>query len=59
MTSLENRRRWFALALIVAAQFMVTTFTEGHERNLALGIYGAAAGSGAAVGVLLGGLLTT
>src|SRR6187455_1287015 len=23
MTSLENRRRWFALALIVAAQFMV------------------------------------
>src|SRR4029450_3596392 len=23
MTSLENRKRWFALALIVAAQFMV------------------------------------
>src|SRR5215470_16248458 len=23
MTSLENRRRWFALAVIVAAQFMV------------------------------------
>src|SRR5207247_10460367 len=31
----------------------------GRERNLALGIYGAASGSGAAVGVLLGGVLTS
>ena len=35
------------------------TFAEGRERNLALGIYGAASGSGAAAGVLLGGLLTS
>src|SRR4029453_1449747 len=32
---------------------------EGRERNLALGIYGAASGSGAAAGVLLGGILTS
>jgi MFS family permease len=37
----------------------MTTFAEGRERNLALGVYGAASGSGAAVGVLLGGLLTS
>ena len=37
----------------------MTTFAEGRERNAALGIYGAAAGSGAAVGVLLGGVLTS
>ena len=37
----------------------MTTFAEGRERNLALGIYGAASGSGAAVGVLLGGVLTS
>jgi len=37
----------------------MTTFAEGRERNMALGIYGGAAGSGAAVGVLLGGVLTS
>ena len=37
----------------------MTTFADGRERNTALGIYGAAAGSGAAAGVLLGGLLTS
>ena len=37
----------------------MTSFSEGRERNLALGIYGAASGSGAAAGVLLGGLLTS
>jgi MFS family permease len=37
----------------------MTTFAEGRERNLALGIYGAASGSGAAAGVLLGGFLTS
>jgi MFS family permease len=35
------------------------TFAEGAERNKALGIYGALAGSGAAAGVLLGGILTS
>jgi EmrB/QacA subfamily drug resistance transporter len=34
------------------------TFAEGSERNKALGILGAIAGSGAAIGVLLGGVLT-
>jgi EmrB/QacA subfamily drug resistance transporter len=37
----------------------MTTFAEGRERNLALGIYGAASGSGAAAGVLLGGVITS
>jgi MFS family permease len=37
----------------------MTSFAEGRERNRALGIYGAASGSGAAVGVLLGGVLTS
>jgi len=36
----------------------MTTFEEGPERNKALGIWGAIGGSGAAVGVLAGGLLT-
>jgi EmrB/QacA subfamily drug resistance transporter len=34
------------------------TFAEGPERNKALGVLGAIAGSGAAIGVLLGGVLT-
>jgi EmrB/QacA subfamily drug resistance transporter len=38
---------------------ITTTFTEGAERNKALGIWGALAGAGAAAGVLLGGVLTT
>src|SRR5262249_51199276 len=33
-------------------------FEEGPERNKALGIWGAIAGSGGAAGVLLGGILT-
>lgn len=35
-----------------------TTFTEGSERNRALGIWGAMGGAGGAAGVLFGGLLT-
>jgi EmrB/QacA subfamily drug resistance transporter len=38
---------------------ITTTFTEGAERNKALGIWGALAGAGAAAGVLLGGVLTS
>jgi EmrB/QacA subfamily drug resistance transporter len=34
------------------------TFKEGSERNKALGILGAIAGGGAAIGLLLGGVLT-
>jgi EmrB/QacA subfamily drug resistance transporter len=36
----------------------MTTFREGAERNKALGIWGAIAGTGGAAGVLLGGILT-
>ena len=42
-----------------AALSLVTTmFAEGAERNRALGVWGAVAGSGGAAGVLLGGILT-
>ena len=42
-----------------ALSILTTTFEEGSERNRALGIWGAVAGSGGAVGVLLGGVLTS
>src|SRR6266700_4209923 len=48
-----------ALLAPAALSLLMTTFAEGRERNLALGIYGAASGSGAAAGVLLGGELTS
>jgi EmrB/QacA subfamily drug resistance transporter len=41
-----------------ALSIVSATFTEGAERNKALGIWGALGGSGAAVGVLAGGVLT-
>jgi len=41
-----------------ALSIITTTFDEGSERNKALGIWGAMGGSGAAVGVLAGGVLT-
>ncbi len=41
-----------------ALSIIMTTFEEGPERNKALGIWGAIGGGGAAVGVLLGGVLT-
>src|SRR6266849_9742806 len=42
-----------------ALSILTTTFDEGRERNIALGIWGAASGSGGAAGVLLGGALTS
>jgi EmrB/QacA subfamily drug resistance transporter len=48
-----------ALLAPAALSLLMTRFVEGRDRNLALGIYGAASGSGAAVGVLLGGVLTS
>jgi EmrB/QacA subfamily drug resistance transporter len=50
----------FGAAVVTPAALSIvsTTFEEGAERNKALGIWGAVAGSGAAVGVLLGGVLT-
>ena len=49
-----------ASALLAPSVFSITlvTFQEGAERNKALGILGAIAGAGAAIGVLLGGILT-
>ena len=50
----------FGAAIIspAALSIITTTFEEGSERNKALGIWGAMGGSGAAVGVLAGGVLT-
>ena len=41
-----------------ALSILTTTFTEGRERNVALGAWGAVAGFGAAAGALVGGILT-
>ncbi|MCW2288529.1 EmrB/QacA subfamily drug resistance transporter [Leucobacter luti] len=49
----------FAALLAPAALALLTvTFPSGRERNTAFAVYGAVAGSGAAVGLLLGGFLT-
>jgi EmrB/QacA subfamily drug resistance transporter len=47
-----------ALISPAALSIVTTTFAEGAERNKALGVWGAVAGSGGAAGVLLGGVLT-
>ena len=49
-----------AAAILSPSVFSIVTvtFEEGPERNKALGVLGAIAGSGAAIGVLLGGILT-
>ena len=47
-----------ALLSPAALSIITTTFTEGSERNKALGVWGAVAGAGGAAGVLLGGVLT-
>ena len=41
-----------------ALSIVLVTYREGHERNVALSVWGAVAAGGAAVGVLLGGILT-
>ncbi len=48
-----------ALLAPAALSILTTTFREGKDRNVALGIWGAASGSGGAAGVLLGGALTS
>ncbi|WP_449372703.1 MFS transporter [Arthrobacter psychrolactophilus] len=49
----------FAAMLAPAAlSLLTTTFTDPAERGKAFGIYGALAGAGGAVGLLLGGVLT-
>ena len=41
-----------------ALAILMTTFSEGRERNTALGVWGAVGAFGAVAGVLLGGILT-
>jgi EmrB/QacA subfamily drug resistance transporter len=49
----------FAAVMAPAALSLLTvTFTEPHERARAFGVYGGIAGGGAAIGLILGGVLT-
>jgi EmrB/QacA subfamily drug resistance transporter len=49
----------FAAILAPAAlSLLTTTFTDRRERGKAFGVFGAISGAGAAVGLLVGGLLT-
>src|SRR5712664_902738 len=49
----------FAALLVPSAlSLLTTTFTEPKDRGKAFGIYGAIAGAGGAVGLLIGGALT-
>ena len=47
-----------AIITPAALSILSTTFHEGRERNVALGVWGAVGGFGAAAGVLMGGFLT-
>lgn len=47
-----------ALLAPAALGLLSTTFTDPGERGKAFGVFGAIAGSGAAIGMLLGGVLT-
>jgi EmrB/QacA subfamily drug resistance transporter len=47
-----------ALLAPAALSLLTTTFTDVKERGKAFGIYGAIAGAGGAIGLLLGGMLT-
>jgi EmrB/QacA subfamily drug resistance transporter len=47
-----------ALLAPAALSLLTTTFTDAKERARAFGLYGAIAGSGASIGLLLGGALT-
>ncbi|MFJ4191827.1 MFS transporter [Kitasatospora sp. NPDC089509] len=48
-----------AIASPTALALIATNFREGPERNRAFGVYSAVAGAGGAVGLLLGGMLTS
>ncbi len=48
-----------ALLAPAALSLLSTTFTDPKERGKAFGIFGALAGAGGAIGLLLGGALTT
>lgn len=47
-----------AIAAPTALSLITTEFPEGKPRNRAMGIYAAMSGAGAAIGLILGGLLT-
>src|SRR5438105_2082559 len=47
-----------AIVAPTALSLIADTFSEGAERNRAMGVYAAVAGAGGAAGLLLGGLLT-
>ncbi|MGW3449652.1 MFS transporter [Streptomyces sp. NPDC001076] len=47
-----------ALLAPAALSLLTTTFTDAKERAKAFGVYGAIAGAGGAIGLLLGGVLT-
>jgi EmrB/QacA subfamily drug resistance transporter len=61
-TSLIGARGLQGLAAAIispsALSLLTTTFREGRDRNVALGVWGAVGGLGGAAGVLLGGVLT-
>lgn len=48
-----------AIAAPTALALIASTFPEGAARNRAMGVYAAMSGGGAAIGVLLGGALTS
>jgi EmrB/QacA subfamily drug resistance transporter len=47
-----------AIASPTALSLIVTTFDEGPDRNRAYGVFAAVSGAGAAIGLILGGVLT-
>ncbi|MET8544003.1 MFS transporter [Kitasatospora sp. NPDC004799] len=48
-----------AIASPTALALIATNFKEGPERNRAFGVFSAVAGAGGAIGLLLGGMLTS
>lgn len=48
-----------AIASPTGLSLLATTFPEGRERNRAIGVYSAMSSAGGAIGLLLGGVLTS
>ena len=48
-----------AIMAPTALSLVAINFAEGHERNRAMGVYSAMSGAGGAIGLLLGGILTS
>jgi EmrB/QacA subfamily drug resistance transporter len=58
ITARASQGAFAALLVPSALSLLTTTFTEPKDRAKAFGIYGAIAGAGGALGLLLGGALT-